>query len=167
MGRGPSLRSKQARVDRVRQTVQPRIDELDAEIEALLDIADKATAKGAYGPAVQARSRAATLRADRDRLESDVGIELAQDATERLRLMRRAATQEGSWTAASSLVREELELQARLEAMAAPPPIDPLDSASPQEVFEIIETIIPGLPLVQQVRLREVLSRAISSGGSG
>jgi len=82
--------------------------------------------------------------------------------------MRRAATQEGSWTAASSLVREELELQARLDAMAAPPPADPLDTASPEEVMVMVEAIAAQLPLVQQVRLREVLSRAITgSGGSG
>lgn len=166
MGRGPSLKTQKAKVDRARQKIQPRLDKLDEEIASLIEIADKAFTKGAFGPAVQARSRAATLRAERDRLESDVEIELAVDAGDRLRLMRRAATQEGSWTAASSLVREELELAERLAALEAPPAQDPLDVASPDELVEIIGQTLVQLPLVQQVQLLEMLSAAIK-GGSG
>lgn len=165
MGRGPSKKKVQDKIAAAHAAIAPRLKALDLEILSLLEIAEKAVEKSAFGPAVQARSRASSLRADRDRLLADVGIELAADAGERLRLMRRSAVQEGSWTAAASLAREEVELQARLEAAAPPPAGDPLEAASPEEVVTAIEETLGVLPVIQLIQLRGALTRALDAQG--
>lgn len=165
MGRGVSAATKAKRIAAVRATIAPRVAALDAEIAALTSIADAAVASESYGPAVQARSRAASLRVDRDRLLSEVEVELASTPQERLHRLMRAAAQEGSWTAVASLLREEAEEAARVAALVQPT-VDPLDTASPSEIVEVIESTLASLPLVLLCRLRDAVARAIASQAS-
>ncbi|MCK6517849.1 hypothetical protein L6R46_22660 [Myxococcota bacterium] len=162
MGRGPSPATKARRIAEAHASVAPRVAALDAEILALTKIADDAAAAGSFGPAVQARSRAASLRVERDRLLAEVEVELATSPGERLHRLRRAAAQEGSWTAVASLLREEAEEAARVAAQVQPQ-ADPLDTASPSEIVEVIEQALGQLPLVQLARLRTAIERAITS----
>lgn len=161
MGRGPSPATKARRIAEAHAAVAPRVSALDGEIAALTQIADDAAAAGSFGPAVQARSRAASLRVERDRLLAEVEVELATTPGERLHRLRRAAAQEGSWTAVASLLREEAEEAARVAALVQPV-ADPLDTASPAEIVEVIESSLASLPLVQLARLRDAVARAIA-----
>jgi hypothetical protein len=163
MGRGPSPATVAKRVASAHAEVAPRVAAIELEIAALQQIADDAAAAGSYGPAVQARSRAASLRVERDRILADVEIELSATPAERLHRTLRAARQEGSWSAVSSLAREELDLAAREAAAEPGPPPDPLDTASPSEIVEVIESSLAALPLVQLARLRTAIERAISA----
>lgn len=88
--------------------------ELDLEIKELLSLADRAEAKGSFAPAVQARSRAATLTGD---LARHRAVRLAsgiKDPIAQIEAMIVIAQGEGSWAAVANLVKQRDTLVADL-----------------------------------------------------
>lgn len=89
---------------------EDRVGELEADIEAMEGLAQRAEDDRDYGPAVSARSRLVSLRAELARTRSAIASESARDDLRRTRLLRSAAVADGSWVAAERLARRESEL---------------------------------------------------------
>ena len=79
-------------------------------------LADKAEAKDSFNAAVSARSRISTLRAELSRMRAELEAEKQTDPLKRIQKLARQASEDGSWVAAASLVKQEQELLTQRKA---------------------------------------------------
>ncbi|MBM4369446.1 MAG: hypothetical protein FJ102_24750 [Deltaproteobacteria bacterium] len=95
-----------------------RDDELEAEVRELERLAREAETAQSFTAAVQARAKASTLKAELARRRDEAAAARERDPLKRVRRLQRRAAEDGSWVAASQLLRQEQELAEQLEAEA-------------------------------------------------
>ena len=122
-----------------------REKELNAEIKAMQALAKAAQQRGAFTPAVSARAKVSTLRSELDRLRAERLAEDEADPLERIRRLRRLATEAGSYTAAGTLAKLESEMQAARD-LAASAAGDDLEESTPEQILEVVKAAIKTLP---------------------
>ncbi len=101
-----------------RKKSTPRTRELEREIADMEALAVKSESKNSFTAAVAARSRLTTMRRDLARLRAEVDAQDEPDALRRIQRLQRQAAEEGSWTSAADLLRQEQELLTQRAAEA-------------------------------------------------
>jgi|6_EtaG_2_1085325.scaffolds.fasta_scaffold06567_1 hypothetical protein len=119
--------------------------DLAAEIKSMLALAKAAQQRGAFTPAVSARSKVSALRTEQARLVAERLAEEETDPLVRIQRLRRMATEAGSYTSAAALAKVEVELQAARD-LAASATGDGLDEASDAEILAVVKAAIRSLP---------------------
>lgn len=132
-----------------------RIAELKGEIAKLDEITEEARSVKSYTPAVQAISRAATLRSELRRLHTASMVEGEPDELRRVDYMLRQAVEDGSWAAAQSISRDLHDRRKQLEAEAKAAEEAARLAADPREVMRTLTEALRGLPPDMAHEIRE------------
>ena len=121
-------------------------EELNADITALEDLAANAEADKAYSPAVTARSRLPSLRAELHRLRDLDALAATDDPLERVRRTRAIAEREGSWQAVARLASVEADLEVRLAEARAAEEAAKLSNLSADDLLDYITAAVEQVP---------------------
>lgn len=137
-------------VSRDRELVQAIQD-----FEAMsLDAADA----GQFAPAVAARTKAESLRADLARLRDEQAAARERDPLKRIRRLRRRAAEDGSWVAAATLAKQEQELVDRLAAEQERRAEEARKALNDDQLVRDIVADLKQIPEAILVRVREALA---------
>jgi len=133
---------------------------LEADIAALEQLAANAEDDKAYSPAVTARSRLPSLRAELYRLRDLEALAGATDPLERIRLTRGIAEREGSWQAVARLASVEADLEVRLAEARAAEEAAKLANLNTDDLLSHIQDSIEALPANLRAELLDRLGGA-------
>ena len=136
-----------------------RITQLEDDITALERLASEAAEAESFSPAVGARSRIPTLRAELHRLRELDALSRTKDPLARIRATRRLAEREGSWQAVARLASVEADLEVRLAEVKAADEVVRLKNLDSEVLFEMIGELVGALPEHFHDRLIEQLER--------
>lgn len=131
--------------------------EIEADIKAMEELAANAEERGAFTPAVQARSRAASLRADLSRLRDEAAAERESDPVLRIQRLRRRASEDGSYVAAANLLKQENELADEKRQREEEERRAARRTITPEEVMATLVQKIQAMPESMQANLRSRL----------
>jgi hypothetical protein len=134
--------------------------ELEADIAALEELAANAESDKAYSPAVTARSRLPSLRAELHRLRDLEVLVATSDPLERIRRTRAIAEREGSWQAVARLASVEADLEVRLAEARAAEEAAKLSNLSTDDLLEYITAAIDQVPANLRAELLDRLMPA-------
>lgn len=84
--------------------------DLETEIRRYEELADEARDRGAFTAAVSSTVHAGMARRELERLRDEAAAEAEVDPVRRVARLRRCAAEDGSWVAASNLLRQEQDL---------------------------------------------------------
>jgi len=138
-------------------TLTKRETEIGDDVSALLALSDKALDKDSFTPAVNARARAAGLRAELRRAEWARATMAEPDELERVRMRISAATEDGSWAAVGSLSSLEREIVALRKAQADAEAERQRLAADPEGILTALLEAVRELPAHMRDRLRDML----------
>lgn len=136
---------------RAKQTQRER--DLAAEIRAMLGLAKDAQGRGSFSAAVHARAKVSALRTELSRMVAERQAEETDDPLVRIQRLRRLATESGSYTAAGTLTKLEVEIE-EARRLASEATRDGLEGATQEEILSVVQAAIMALPdtLVLQVQ---------------
>ena len=134
-----------------------RENEIGDDVEALLKLSKVAQGKDSYTPAVNARARAAGLRAELRRAEWARATMAEPDDLERVRMRISAATEDGSWAAISALSSLERDIVASRAAELAAIEERKRQAGDPQAIMATLVETIRLLPPGMQDEIRAML----------
>ena len=133
--------------------------ELKNDIARLEELEQSCAARGAMAAAVKARVEVDRLRERLSRLRQERLAERTGDDLTRLRALRRAAVEAGSWVAVDRLLRQEREVEKeRARVMAEQAEAERAEMSDAALLLELDE-LIGGLPQAAVDQLAEMVER--------
>jgi hypothetical protein len=132
---------------------------LEQQIAEFDRLATAAESAEHFSAAVAARAAGSKLRSEIARLHADAEAAAARTPLERVRVLRNAATQDGSWVAAAQLAKAERALEQERDELARAQVKAP--DLSPDEALAELLDVIGGMSPVHLARLRDECIRLI------
>lgn len=134
-----------------------RETDIEADITTMEALAAKAEKAGAFTPAVQARSKAAALRAELSRLRDEAAANREADPVARIQRLRRRASEDGSYVAAANLLKQENELAEEQRRREEEERKAARRTLTPDEMISNLVQKIRAMPESMQANIRERL----------
>lgn len=114
-----------------------------------------------FTAAVAARTKVSTLRGELARLRDEAAANREKDPLKRVRRLRRRAAEDGSWVAAANLLKQEQELQEKLEAEKRARDEERRAHVDDDGLVETLVSHVKLLPATLRRRVRARLAEAL------